>query len=39
MTHRSPMTLYLQQQWHNDGATVPAAKRVAPPPQQQNRAA
>jgi hypothetical protein len=34
------MTLYLQQQWRNDGATVPAAKPVAPPHQpQQNRAA
>jgi hypothetical protein len=32
------MTQYLQQQWRNDGATMPAAK-PATPPQQQNRAA
>jgi hypothetical protein len=33
------MTLCLQQQWRNDGATVPAAKPVAPPQPQQDRAA
>jgi hypothetical protein len=35
------MTLYLQQQWHNDGATIPAAKPNEQPPSKpaQDRAA
>jgi len=26
LIRRNPMTLYLQQQWRNDGPTLPAAK-------------